>query len=45
MDFPHLIDFGAIALLAFLLLLAVKVAHDMRIKGEAPPGKSKESRR
>jgi hypothetical protein len=31
-------------LLIFLLLLGVKTAHDFRIRGEAPPGKSKESR-
>jgi hypothetical protein len=45
MDFPHLIDFGVVGLLAFLLLLGVKTAYDFRIRGEVPPGKSKESRR
>jgi hypothetical protein len=45
MDFPHLIDLGAVGLLVLLLLLAVKVARDMRIRGEVPPGKSKESQR
>jgi len=41
-DFPHLIDFGAVGLLVFLLLLGVKAAYDFRSRGEAPPGKSKE---
>jgi hypothetical protein len=45
MDFPRLIDLGVVGLLVLLLLVAVKVAHDMRIRGEAPPGKPKESRR
>jgi hypothetical protein len=45
MNFPQLIDFGVVGVLVLLVLLAVKVAHDMRIRGEAPPGKSKESRR
>jgi hypothetical protein len=45
MDFPHLIDFGVVGLLVSLLLLGVKTAYDLRIRGEAPPGKSKESQR
>jgi hypothetical protein len=45
MDFPHLIDFGVVGLLVLLLLLGVKTAYDFRIRGEALPGKSKESRR
>jgi hypothetical protein len=45
LDFPHLIDFGVVGALALLLLLDLKTAYDMRIRGEAPPGKSKVSRR
>jgi len=43
MDFPHLIDYGIVGVLVLLLLLGVKTAYDFRIRGEAPPGKSKES--
>jgi hypothetical protein len=35
MDFPHLIDFGVVGLLAFLLLLGVKTAYDFRDQGRS----------
>jgi hypothetical protein len=43
LDFPHVIDFGVLGLLV-LLLLALKVAYGIRLRGEAPPGKPKEPR-
>jgi hypothetical protein len=45
MGFPRLIDIGVVGVLILLLLLGVKTAYDFRIRGETPPGKSKESRR
>ena len=35
MDFPHLIDFGVVGLLTFLLLLGVKTAYDFQGQGRS----------